>query len=771
MSRSRLHVVVGHLQRLASAPAPETDGELLRRFAQRRDEAAFGELLRRHGPLVLGVCRRTLAHRQDAEDAFQATFLALVRQAGSISRGQAVAGWLYRVALRVAQKLRTDAVRRGYRELPEQEPSASESASPGMDAREVLDEELGRLPEKYRVPVVLCYLQGKTQAEAARELGWPVGTVSGRLAQARALLRGRLTRRGLTLPAALAVVVPAVLATATTRAAVASLLGEAGGEVSARVAALARGAGAAAGRVRAAAAVLALAVGLTAAGAGLLAHEAPAAKPPETNPPSPADRPRAEAPRAADRPTQFTQTGLVRNVVFPLGGRAVAFGGDRESVLRIHDLATGKELRRVTLKTNLTALALSPDGKTLAVGEGDGTLRLWEAETGKEVATLSRHTRDIFGLRFSPDGKVLASGSDDGQLCLWDVATGKLLHEPALHAGGLWAIAFAPDGKTLATGGRDPTLLVWDVATGKVVHQWVAPAPGTHTLLFAADGKTLISAITQDLHVRLWDVTAGKEVGQVGDGTEHVFALGLSPDGRLLATGSKEGAVRVWEVLTGREVGLLGRHDGEVFTAGFAPDGRTVGSGATDGTVRLWELADLWKGDLPRKAPDAAALERLWDDLGDRDAGRGWRAVWLLAAAPDQAVRFLQGQLKPPPAPDPKLLTEIARCIADLDSDDFEVRETATLRLLKLGRTAKAAARKALENPASVEARRRLERVLAPLDDAGPSGDALRALRSVAVLERIGSDDARRLLERLIREAPDDRLKAEAQASLRRLGR
>jgi len=180
-----------------------TDADLLERFVRQRDEAAFEVLVWRHGPKVLGVCRRTLGHEQDAEDAFQATFLVLARRANSISRRQAVASWLYQVAYRAALRAKARAPKRGTEhvqitDLPAPE---QESGLVWRDLGPVLDEEVNRLPEKYRAPFVLCYLDGMTNEEAARQLGCPKGTVLSRLSWARDRLRARLTRRGLALSA------------------------------------------------------------------------------------------------------------------------------------------------------------------------------------------------------------------------------------------------------------------------------------------------------------------------------------------------------------------------------------------------------------------------------------------------------------------------------------------------------------------------------------------------------------------------------------------
>ena len=178
-----------------------TDAELLAEYAGGRDGAAFEAIVRRHGPMVWGVCRRALPGRPDAEDAFQAVFLALARKAASVTPRELLPNWLHAVARTTALQARRAHARRAaherrYAGRPRSEPAAETDA----DLRPLLDRELGRLPERYRVAVVLCDLEGLTRAEAARHLGWPEGTVAGRLARARALLAARLTRCGVTLP-------------------------------------------------------------------------------------------------------------------------------------------------------------------------------------------------------------------------------------------------------------------------------------------------------------------------------------------------------------------------------------------------------------------------------------------------------------------------------------------------------------------------------------------------------------------------------------------
>src|SRR5262249_1555261 len=200
MANSQMNDMLRHLRRAALAHdgGGLTDGQLLERFLATREEAAFEALLRRHGPMVLGVCRRVLGQEQDAEDAFQATFLVFVHQAASVAARESVGSWLYGVAYRTAQKARAAASRRREKEKQMARPEVlPEAGDMWRELRPLIDQELHQLSDKYRAPIILCDLEGQTRKEAARRLGCPQGTLSGRLSRARGLFAKRLARHGL----------------------------------------------------------------------------------------------------------------------------------------------------------------------------------------------------------------------------------------------------------------------------------------------------------------------------------------------------------------------------------------------------------------------------------------------------------------------------------------------------------------------------------------------------------------------------------------------
>jgi RNA polymerase sigma factor (sigma-70 family) len=257
MATTRLSNAIEGLRRsmLAREGAAWTDGRLLSAFISHRDEAAFEAIVRRHGPMVMGVCQRVLRDRHDAEDAFQTTFLVLVRKAGSIAGRELLANWLYGTAYNTALKAKAGRTKQHTREKPM--PEVPEAAAPPealwSDLQALLDRELSLLAEKYRLPVVLCDLEGRTRKEAAKQLGWSEGTLSGRLARARATLARRLARHGLDLSGALlasvlshhavSACVPVALVRSTAKAASLIAAGQALGTgiVSLEVAALTEG--------------------------------------------------------------------------------------------------------------------------------------------------------------------------------------------------------------------------------------------------------------------------------------------------------------------------------------------------------------------------------------------------------------------------------------------------------------------------------------------------------------------------------------------------
>jgi hypothetical protein len=327
------------------------------------------------------------------------------------------------------------------------------------------------------------------------------------------------------------------------------------------------------------------------------------------------------------------------------------------------------------------------------------------------------------------------------------------------------AVAFSPDGQALAVGGEG-TLCLCRAATGEVVRRFEGRPGRVYALAFSPDGKTLVSGV-EGGKVYLWEVATGQERCRCEGHETTPHAVAFSPDGRVLAScggslrGGRDLTVRLWDAVTGKELRRLTGHRGTVWAASFSPDGKVVASASADSTLLLWEVpapaAPSGAGAVP------ARLDGLWADLAGADAARAYRATGALAASPGEAVPFLRERLRPAALPEARRL---AKLIADLDSDQFAVRDKAAGELEKLGELAAPALKEALKGRRSSEARRRLELLLAVRP---PAGDRLRELRALEVLERAGTAGAREVLRDLAGGAPEARLTQEAKASLERL--
>jgi RNA polymerase sigma factor (sigma-70 family) len=556
-----------------------------------------------------------------AEDAFQATFLALAQQARTIRPTPSLAGWLHRVAYRISRRLgaKLQVCQRWDKEIP------SAVADPPTQAacREIgriVEEEVHRLPEKLRVPLLLCFWEGRTQCQAAATLGVPLGTIKSRLAMARQRLHARLVRRGVTLTEG---VLGTLLAISTAEALPPVLLrtAMAVGTVSARVLALAQVALPGMILARAKLAVLLLAgTVLVTTGIGFLgprvakvatvaAVEQPPGAQEDQNQPAPVQQ-AVRLDRFGDPlPThalarlgsQRLRQRLARPLAISPDGRLLVSAGGGST--RVWDTATGKKLHELAAENGWDrALAISPDSKRLAT-TGSGVLLLWDLSTGKELRRLplvdkNPSASNVFA--FSSDGNTLACSDYDnseaadrhGRVHLYDVTTGReILHIPA-HKRSIDALAFSVDGTTLATWAADDAVRLWNPQTGiereqlkGMSREWQLIS-AIRKLAFLADGKTLLSLVGSTAH--FWDVANAKEVRvlpiELPDGMRA-----LTPNGKFLAVWHREGWISLWDLTTGKELRRWRAGFSNGWSITIAPDGSTVA--CANHVIRLWDSA------------------------------------------------------------------------------------------------------------------------------------------------------------------------------------
>lgn len=625
------------LRRLHQRTGPDaaTDAQLLLRFTAAADEAAFAELVRRHGPMVRGVCRRLLAHEQDAEDAFQATFLVLARKAAAVRRPESLPGWLYGVACRTALRAK---VHRARRPCPDRLYLAT-TADPADEltwgeVRGVLDEELGRLPEKYRAPLVLCYLEGRTQDEAARQLGWGKDVLRGRLDRGRERLRRRLTQRGVALSAGLfaatltPTAVSAALVETTARAATTFA---AGGTASTAAVVLAQGGLRAMTLGKLQTATVFLTAMVCAVSAGGLAYQtfgqtAPVAAVSYT--PQADEPPKAEAKsvvrldvqgdalpdEALSRlgTTRLRHGGWVGFVCFTPDGKVLSQGADG---VRLWDMTTGKQVHHIPKDEaggSSGNAALSPDGTQLATANESG-LHLWDSGTLRHVRTLSNEK--YFVVRFGPDGKtVVAMRSDKQRLVeVVETATGRQLWSWESERNPMRCLDYAPDGKSVVVAGwaflsrppqTDNTVFVLDATTGKEQRRielgenspfWTVVSPDSKLLgivCYSADGR-------HRRILRVFDLATGKEQFRLDPPASegavpgfYFYGTAFTADGKHLVSTGGMSALVVWDLATGKEVRRVGSGLNNGMCLALSRDNQTAAVSGFDAIVRLVRMSD-----------------------------------------------------------------------------------------------------------------------------------------------------------------------------------
>ncbi len=573
---------------LANVTEVSRDRQLLERFTA-GDEAAFAELVERYGPMVWRLCRRLLQHEQDAEDSFQAVFFLLARRARAIRRSEAVGSWLYGVAYRTAMKARRSTTRRHEREkkaagaMPEHQPWSQAAC---RELQRLLDEEVERLPEKYRAPFVLCCLEGMSRGEAAVELGWKEGTVSGRLAEARKQLEKRLARRGVTLSAVLtagmlaqgtASAAPVALLQATSTAVLAPL-----NTLSPAVVALAESVLGSMGALKAG--ILCLLAALTLASGASLAALLPAAQVEVEAPAQPKPPP--------VRTTQIDEQVLA--LAFSPDGTKLVTTGARHiqpGQLKVWDVATGKNLVRVRGIRGIRAVAWAPDGRSIATGIFGGELRLRDPTTGKDQAVARGHTRGVNGVVFSDDGNLLVTAGLDKVVKLWDRQPLRQKQEFHGHTGMVFSVALFHHGRAIVSGGDDRTARIWDVGTGKETFLLAGHLAPVEMVAISPDDK-IVATASWDRTIKLWDPETGQEIGVLPDHDDAILAIAFSPDGKLLASATGSGRVLLWDVEKRLVHAGLGQHAGAAWALAFSPDGKLLASGGSDRTAKLWNVAE-----------------------------------------------------------------------------------------------------------------------------------------------------------------------------------
>jgi WD40 repeat protein len=540
------------------------------------------------------------------------------------------------------------------------------------------------------------------------------------------------------------------------------------------------------------------------------------------------ETPKLESPAPGDKTAAFSLDGKR----LALGSWEFAMG--LANAVRVWDLADGKQRTNFPgHRGSVSALAFTPDGRRLASGGDDATL-IWDVGGRRVLRQWAGEREDASAivtnaLAFGADGALIAAGREDGSVVVRETETGDERFRSEANSGPVMQILLSADGRRLAGLSRD-AVLAWEVpARGRKAGEpsrLAAPedrrrrrtaqaiglfGPGSVlTIAYRAEavrwdtasGKELArtgrrpgerdeevgdwtdaAALSPDVRLlavgsdrgalAVWELATGEEVLRLqrkGTYKDRIYAVAFDPSGRLLAAGQEDGLVRVWSVASGKELARWKGHTGWALAVAFSPDGRVLASGGADTTVLLWDAAGLGKADRGAGKLKLDEREERWRLLAGAAAAAAHRAAAELEADPDRTTPFLAERLKAPP---PSLSErEIDRLIADLDAEEFAVRERASAELRKAGAAPESALRRAERSP-SAEVRRRVGELLEALQPPQGvlTGEAVQSLRALRVLEQAGTPESRRLLRVLAKEGRTRQVQAEAQAALERLER
>jgi WD40 repeat protein len=432
------------------------------------------------------------------------------------------------------------------------------------------------------------------------------------------------------------------------------------------------------------------------------------------------------------------------------------------AIARLGTARAGKEGDRVG------SLVFAPDGKTLATGGEDGTVRRWDLNTWKELNRYGEHPKIVGAVAFAPDGKVLVSGSHDGTIAVWDVNSGRELGNFQAPCAIL-AFEFSADGKVLLGVCADEMYRAWDVGSGEELGAEPTNLGPIRAISFAPEGDTIAIGGWESI-ARLCDRESGQELRQFQGHRASLQCTAFSPDGRTVATGSPDETIRLWEVRTGKErLQIVGQKDGLQGIA-FSPDGRSLASAGHDTTVLVWDLTgrSTVKGPARLTQLMPSQMETIWQELGSPDVPTAYHAIWAVATNAKLMVPFVKNKMKMIVPVDRQRIQTI---LGDLSHDVVARRDKATGELEKIGALCEPLLTAALQKPPSMDARRRLEKLLEKARGANPSPDTLYVLRLLEALELANTSEARLVMEGLTKENPPTRITNEAKACLARMKR
>ena len=475
--------------------------------------------------------------------------------------------------------------------------------------------------------------------------------------------------------------------------------------------------------------------------------------------------------------------GAVLDVAVSPDGTTVATATTRGGV-RFRRVSDGSPAGDLQAESSAASIEFTPDGTKLTAVYSDGTVRLWDVRGQEMIRRMLVHPRGVKAAALSPDGRLLAGGGQDGAINVADAETEKpvrrFVPEPAQVAvarvarpGPVRALAFSPDGSFLVSAHEqiDPFVHVWDPSTGREIARLQEDGLGVQSIVFSPDGATLATAADNGQNITLWETATWRARKTLNCTGAPEFPHAFSADGRSLWTVSDEEAWR-WDLATGRRLRqFTGEHRRPVAALAAFPTGTRIVTGAADGAAVIWDGVFPQHGKQQQTPPDDGESfrpEGLWGALAGEDAGPAYEAMWALAATPRQAVPYLRNRM-----PRQMVVDEdkVRQLLAELDHDQFTVRERATRELAQMRDAAEPLLRAHLAATTSPEVIQRIGLLLESVSQSVGDADMLRGLRAVEVLERIATPEATATLEELAQGASSSRLRTRARAAVQRLTR
>jgi WD40 repeat protein len=471
------------------------------------------------------------------------------------------------------------------------------------------------------------------------------------------------------------------------------------------------------------------------------------------------------------QPVAGNPPGVLR-IEYSRNGKAIATWADYK--IRHWDAATGRELSEC-LTPGLLLFGCSTGSKIWAAVESkpatSGVIVFLDKDTGTTIHRLNLNC-DVLEVSFSPDDKMIAVTLLGDWIYLFSVDTWKEVGRFHLEKEITAKPVFSPNGKNIATVDQDRAIQVWDVPSGRQIQRFLGDEKEVTSMVFCPDNKTLITG-ARDHTLRQWEVTTGKQMRIYQKDHHGARLAACSPDGKIVASagdgtsGVRGRTVLLWEVATGREILELVGHQGAITSVAFSPDGKTLSTASEDTTCLVWDLSEASRGDSrPPATMDVKDLDRMWSDLRDPAPCTAYTAIWKMVEAQTQTLAFFEDHLRPVAAPG---ADRIAQLVHDLGDESFSVRSKAAKDLQALGELAEPELRRALSGRSSIEVRRRLEELLRELEGPVTNSEKLRLLRSIQVLEQIGTPRAVTLLQKLATGAACAHVTDEAKESLERL--